>query len=208
MWGLRSTKLLPIIFVCACMATADDQSELALSDNALSTAVLINHVDDDDCPMGLISGLPLDDEFGPGTQAITRCLQKKPIKVVYQLNQSCTTSDCAKAYGLGNIKNALDDYEITHGLSSSQIDLNIIMYSKAYRLVLDNDATEVFTESNPFQAQVEALLTRGAKIYFCQNTARNKGIVTANLIPGIRYVTAGVTAIADFQLLGFAVVMP
>ncbi len=38
-----------------------------------------------DCPVGLVSGITLDDEFGPGAANITHCLQKtNKIKVVYK----------------------------------------------------------------------------------------------------------------------------
>ena len=39
------------------------------------------------CPVGLVSGLPLDEEFGAGTQELTRCLERRHnVKVVVQVN--------------------------------------------------------------------------------------------------------------------------
>ena len=159
--------------------------------------------------MGLVSGLTLDDEFGPGTTEITRCLHHKMIKVVYQINKTCRDVTCSKPYALGNIQNAIKDYEITHGLIlGKNFEIVAVAHSGGYGLMTANDAQEAFSEENPFQAQEESLLAQGVKIYFCQNTSRSKGIVTANLIPGIKYVTSGVTAISDFQLMGYAYLQP
>ena len=159
--------------------------------------------------LGLVSGLTLNDEFGPGTSDITRCLKKTPVKVVYQINTSCQNELCSKPYALGNIQNAINDYQITHGLKLGRdFEIVAIAHSGGYRLMTANDAQEAFSEENPFQEQVESLIAQGVRIYFCQNTSRSKGIVTANLIPGIKYVTSGVTAITDFQLMGYAYMQP
>lgn len=165
---------------------------------------------DDDCPVGLVSGIPLDEEFGPGTAEITRCLDNREgVRVVYQVNKSCGNADCSKPYALGNIRNAILDYEITHGLPLHDgYDITLVVYSAGYQLVLDNNAIEPFGEPNPFQDQVEELLLNGVHVYFCQNTGRNKGIITANLIPGVEWVTSGVTAITDFELKGYASIAP
>lgn len=69
---------------------------------------------------------------------------------------------------------------------------------------------------NQFRALVAGLMDRGVEFYFCQNTARafirngtlTEGNATAELIPGVKYVTAGLTAIADFQSRGFTYVQP
>ena len=87
-----------------------------------------------ECPVGVLPGSPGDPdtgEFGPGTQELTRCLSRRhKVKVVVQINQFCRDTwnkagdrvrkitDCAagRAYALGNIKDMLNDYEITHGM--------------------------------------------------------------------------------------------
>mgnify|MGYP005839480611 CR=1 FL=1 len=64
------------------------------------------------CPVGLVTNITLDDEFGPGTQALTHCLKKRHnVKMVVQINQF--TDAQGRPYGLGNINNILADYEIT-----------------------------------------------------------------------------------------------
>ena len=63
-------------------------------------------------------------------------------------------------------------------------------------------------------------MAMGVKFYFCQNTTRSfvangtlppgnvMGGATAQLIDGVEYVTAGVTAIADLQEQGYRYVQP
>ncbi|MDH5324497.1 MAG: DsrE family protein [Gammaproteobacteria bacterium] len=163
----------------------------------------------EDCPVGLVSGMTLDDEFGPGTQALTRCLQKtKKVKVVYQIHNTCKDSGCTAPYALGNIKNAIKDYEITHGLDKDDYQIVAIVHSGGTGLVLNNNAANPNAISNPFQKAMEDVIGLGVKVYYCQNTARKKGVKTDQLIEGVGYVTAGVTAIADLQLKGFAYVQP
>jgi len=163
-----------------------------------------------DCPVSLISGLSLEDEFGPGTSKMTRCLHKpEKIKVVYQLNKTCKNAACSKAYGLGNINNAVNDYETTHGLKAG-IDYEIIaiIHSKGYKLALNDNSKDDPNKQNPFQAKVQALVNKGVKFYFCQNTARKKKVKTNDIIPGINYVTSGVTALGEFQQMGYAMIQP
>jgi len=164
---------------------------------------------DQECPVGLVSGMTLDDEFGPGTAAITRCIKKRDkVKVVYQINQECKNSACTKPYAIGNINNAIKDYEITHGMNSDGYEIVAIVHSGGWPLILSNDSASPHARTNSFQAQMEGLVAKGVKVVFCQNTARSKGVQTSQMIPGVEYVTAGVSAIADYQALGYSYVQP
>jgi intracellular sulfur oxidation DsrE/DsrF family protein len=162
------------------------------------------------CPVGLVSGMTLDDEFGPGTSDITRCLAKREdVKVMFQVNQLCGNGACSRAYALHNIKNALDDYEITHGMKiGKDVHIAAIVHSGGFPLILNNGAGSPHATTNPFQADMEELIRRGVEVYFCQNTARSNHISTDQLVPGVQYVTSGVTAIADFQQIGWSYVQP
>ena len=209
----------------------------------------VSNTGDNECPVGLVSGLELNEEFGPGTQELTRCLERRHnVKVVVQVNQFCrdtwnkagdrvrkiTDCDPGRAFALGNIKNMLDDYEITHGMRPGKdFEVVAVVHSGGGDLVLQDGYT--FTDgvkgevtiSNPYQAEVEALLKRGVHFLFCQNTTRSfikngklpsyqdgEGSATDaiiqgdGMIPGIEYTTAGVTAIADLQSLGYRYVQP
>ena len=155
--------------------------------------------DDDKCPVGLVSGMTLEQEFGPGAAAVTRCIKKRErVKAVYNVYQQCKNSSCSKPFALGNIKNAIKDYEITHGMKRGK-DYKIVavVYGPAWKLVV---------KGNPFEATVLDLISKGVEIQFCQNTARNNNIKLVDMVDGVTFVTAGVTALADYQQLGYSIV--
>ena len=169
-----------------------------------------------ECPIGLVNGLSLDDEFGPGAQQLTRCLQRRSqVKMVVQIFQFCANgaATCTSPYALGNISNILDDYEITHGMVAGR-DYEVVA-------VLHGSGGKMALKGNPFEGKVKELMSRGVKFYFCQNTTRGfirSGILpdysttgisaTEQLIDGMRYTTAGLTSIADFQALGYQYIQP
>jgi len=164
------------------------------------------------CPVGLVSGLDLDTEFGPGTAALTKCLAKRThVKLVFQINQ-------APPYALGNIANVIDDYEITHGMKAGRdYEIAAIVHSAGGTTVVKNDVLLAHGKpGNPGEAQVRALIERGVKFYFCQNTTRaylkngtlTPGNATAEIIEGVEYTTAGLSSLGDFQSSGWTYVQP
>lgn len=180
-----------------------------------------------ECPVGLVKGLSLDQEFGPGTQQLTRCLQKRSqVKMVVQINQFKTSTGAA--YGLGNIGNIIDDYEITHGMVRGRdYEIAVVLHGPGGMMALKDTsytggaAPALVSGRNPFEAQVKGLMAKGVKFYFCQNTTRaylNNGTLpkyqstgisaTAQLIEGMQYTTAGLTSIADFEAAGYAYIQP
>ena len=210
---------------------------------------------DDDCPVGLVSGKTLDEEFGPGTSDLTTCLSKRnDIKIVMQLNKSCRDSyathptgvngkptgevskvvnnigNCAdnRPYALGNLRNMLADLRTTNGVSDEEIDIRVVVHSGGGYVLLkdagyDGGGNYIPEGRNKFQSQVEDLMAEGVRFFFCQNTTRgfirsgtlpgpamvdSTGGATAQLIDDVEYVTAGVTAISDFQEQGYRYVQP
>ena len=184
-----------------------------------------------ECPVDLVRGMTLDDEFGSGSQALTECLKRRhQVKVVVQINQFCTTATpnpaCTRPYALGNIANMIDDYEITHGMVAGR-DYEIvgIIHSGGGFLALKNDGYDgngdAVSGRNQFENTVRALMDRGVKFYFCQNTTRGyiasnrlpsvgetAGGATAEMIEGVGYTTAGLTSIADYQRRGYSYIQP
>lgn len=172
-----------------------------------------------ECPVGLVSGQTLDDEFGPGTSDITKCIKKRhQVKMVVQINQMGTPP---RAYALGNIKNIIDDYETTHGMVRGRdYEIVAVIHSGGGFMALKNEgyngAGTLVSGRNPYEAQVMELMDKGVKFYFCQNTTRAylgngtlpAGGATAELIPGMLYTTAGLTSIADFQARGYQYIQP
>ncbi|MFP5408285.1 MAG: DsrE family protein [Gammaproteobacteria bacterium] len=203
----------------------------------VSTPVYADKGGNNACPVGLVSGISMDDEFGPGTQDLTQCIQKRHnVKMVVQINQFCTNaatpeSCAASPYGLNNIRNMLDDYEVTHGMKPGKdYEMVVVLHSPGGRMALKNtsirgDGAEV-TGRNPFEGTIRGLMARGVKFYFCQNTTRaflnqpgtaitslpkylTTGIsATDQMIEGMEYTTAGLTSIADFQARGYAYIQP
>ena len=190
--------------------------------------------DDDDavleCPANMVSAM--DAAYGADTSAVTRCLQKrKKVRIVFQINASCRDTaivsdgaggykhknhptSCAsnRAFGLGNINNMIKDYE-AHGITDWEI-VAVVHSGDGYLLFKD-------PVQNQFAGQVTDLMAKGVKFYFCQNTVKSfigsgrlqnpvtTGItVREQLVDGSEFVTAGVTAIADFQSKGYRYVQP
>ena len=172
--------------------------------------------DKKECPVGLVTGLTLDEEFGPGSAEITHCLtQRKKVKLVVQANQFCmdnvSNTECTRPYALLNLTKMIEDYEITHGMKPGRdYVMAVIAHTKGGPLMLKDEAI------NPFRSQVENLLQKGVKFYLCQNATRSMidrgllphGDATANIIDGVEYVTAGITAVVDFQYQGYVYVQP
>jgi intracellular sulfur oxidation DsrE/DsrF family protein len=183
------------------IALADEANDFWHSDNC---PVKTKWVDDFEEP------LTLDQKFGTGTQKMTRCLGKtKDVKIVYPLNQSCQDDQCTRPYALGKIKNHINDYEITHGMTADDYKMVVVVYGKGWKLVLNNQAIEKHSANNPFQSQMEKLVNHpSVKVLFCQNTAYATSVVKANMIKGIGFATAGLSAITDLQAEGYIYIQP
>lgn len=187
---------------CSFSAFADDDSK----DLSLNTenCVASKWTDANGNPISI------DEKFGPGAMAATKCLANtKKVKALYQINTLCKTAACTAAYAIGNIQNHINDLVITHGMAAEDYEIAVVMHSAGWKLVLDNDSTTPHAASNPFQASVKALVANPrVKMMFCANTAAKKGIKLNQMIPGIGFTTAGVSAISDLQEEGYRYIQP
>jgi intracellular sulfur oxidation DsrE/DsrF family protein len=113
----------------------------------------------------------------------------------------------------------IKDYEITYGMVPGRdYEIAAVVHSGGGYLLLKDGGEngKGGTNSNKFEPEVKNLMDRGVKFYFCQNTTRGfvgngtlpAGNATAQLIDGVEYVTAGVTAISEFQSRGYRYVQP
>ncbi len=154
--------------------------------------------------------ISIEEKFGPGSMAVTRCLSTtKKVKILYQINTECKNASCADPYAVGNIINHINDLEITHGIDSHDYKIVVVVHSGGWKLILDNNAMDKHAADNPFQEKMEALVAMpSVKVLFCQNTANSKGVVKANMLDGVGFVTAGVSAISDLQTEGYRYVQP
>lgn len=212
--------------------------------------------DDDDNNKGECISAPaipgytsLDDEFGPGTAAKTRCLKKDKVKLVLQINKacrdtaiitdgitgapvienharSCKAGDPAnrysygRGYGIAQTKAMINDYTITNGIDKDKLDIILIVHGGGGTMLMNNK--KPFAKNN-LQADVEYLLSQGVEIKFCMNTVRgmakkisaktglpitSKALVQNFIIDGVTYVTGGMTALQDYQDVGYTYVQP
>ena len=160
-----------------------------------------------ECPVGLVNGMTLDDEFGSGTSDLTRCLDRRHnMKVVMQINKPCRDSwvndanevknnvanckrgdgelDFGRSYALGNINNMIKDYEITYGMVPGRdYEIAAVVHSGGGYLLLKDGGVngKGGTNSNKFEPEVKDLMDRGVKFYFCQNTTR--GFIRNGTLP-------------------------
>lgn len=198
---------------------------------AAAGTVQASGASNNECPVGLVNGLTLEDEFGPGADERTKCLDRRHnVKVVMQINKFCRDSvsnaDCTRPYALGNIRNMIKDYEDTHGMvAGKDFEIVAVVHSGGGGLVLKDEGTDgtgaAVSDRNQFEDTVKGLIADGVEFYFCQNTTRSfiknntlpdtsesTGGATGELIEGVKYTTAGVTAIAEFQQRGYEYVQP
>lgn len=174
------------------------------------------------CPAGLVSGMTLDDEFGDGTSDLTKCISRRHnVKLLVQVNQYCGNTSCTRAYALHNIYNVIADYETTYGMRPGvDYEIAAIVHSGGGSLVVKDGVNGL--NVNAFEGDVKDLMNKGVKFYFCMNTTRGMkaagkfndtgDLVTSVDANGVKhsvgYVTAGITALADFQARGYTYVQP
>lgn len=153
---------------------------------------------------------------GTSASALTRCLKRRhKVKLLIQDNAFCRdavpNNACTRPYALGNIRNIIADYEVTHGMKVGRdYEIAVVVHGPGGFHLLNDPGR------NQFAGFVKSLMNDGVAFYFCQNTARafigngtlTAGNATAELIPGVKYTTAGLTAIADFQSSGYTYVQP
>lgn len=170
---------------------------------------------DTTCPVGLVSGMTLTEEFGQAVANDTRCVKKRhEVKTMFAIDQYVTDPSnpgTSGPYALHQLQNVYNDYTITAGMKVG-IDFQLIavVHGPGGRLLLSDPA------QNRFIAQVQHLMDEGVKFYFCENTVRGfmhagllePGNVAAGVIPGVHFVTAGLAAMSDFESEGYNYVQP
>jgi len=141
------------------------------------------------CPAGLVNGLTLDEEFGPGASTITHCVKvRHHLRVAVEINRKCRGTmgagrvcDGSGPAALGNMENMIKDYEITSGMKRG-LDYKMIA-------IVHGSGGFLLLKGNEYEDKIKNLMSEGVKFYFC-------------------YVTAGFTALADKQQQGWSVVTP
>ena len=155
-----------------------------------------------------LSNAGLDASYGDGTGLRTRRLSRtRDVKLLFQINQLFKDPQQTQPYGGENILNAIADFG-QHGMTPQDFQIVALVHAEGWRQILNNEARPCHEIANPFQREVEQLLAQGVEVYFCLNTARKKNVQAGHVIDGVKFVTSGVTALADLQAEGFIYIQP
>lgn len=170
-----------------------------------------------DCPVIPYDGTTaIDDEFGFGAQAITKCYKVRDhARVVISIGHPFLTRangvvDRTSGRFFSQLDHLIKNYENVHGMMiGKDVEVVVVLLESGGALAATQHAT--FNPiaggapmANPFVPMIEQAMNKGIKIYLCQVAARNLGINMTNKIPGIGFVPGGHGAVADFQLQGYA----
>lgn len=178
-------------------------------------------------------GLTMDEEFGAGTQAITRCLMKRNrARVVVSINGAHPLNkngiaNLNKARFLSNIEYFRENYEDLHNMKIGE-DVKVVAVAASSGALLltmehpawirdkisNTDPTCMSNESrfagktctNPFKDLVTRAQEIGVQFYLCQMASRVLGIKKPMVIPGVQFVPGAHLAVADFQQAGYALI--
>ena len=115
------------------------------------------------CPVGLIYGLTLEEEFGPAARALTRCLVfRDNIKVIARINKLEYNPGVSITRPLTTM---IEDYAITNGVRG--VEIVALVHSGGLPLVLNRFAPIPHPDSilNIDQPIVEDLIMKGVKFY-------------------------------------------
>jgi len=164
--------------------------------------------------------ISFEEMFGADVLDNMRCNKRRSnVKMVMQVNASFDAK--SRMYGFRNLPNIINDLEITHGVKKWEIA--VVIHSGGYPFVLDPYAANPhpnaglnnqvvnapYPDENLTGAEVvEKLIGMGVDVYFCLNTAAALGITTDQILPDVKYVPAGLSALVDFQYDGFKYVQP
>lgn len=220
---------------------------LAVLSLTMSGGVAMADDDNKECPVGdynqpyvmsngtviddpNVLNLTMDEEFGAGTQAITRCLRnRKKAKVLVAINGAHPTNkngiaQTDSARFLSNIEYMRENYEDVHGMKIGDDVKVVAVASNSGALLMTTHhpawmrpagegdpacpmkPVAGMTCANPFRHLVERAQQIGVKFYLCQMASRVLGIKKANKIDGVDFVPGGHIAVADFQMDGYALI--
>jgi intracellular sulfur oxidation DsrE/DsrF family protein len=178
------------------------------------------------CPVDSpYDGMSFEDQFGADVLEKMRCNKRRAnVKMVMQVNtapqaNAAPEDEPKPMYGFKNLPNIIKDFEITHGVKNWEIA--VVIHSGGFPYVLDPNVKFphelAWKNDQPVAAPypgltgaevVEKFIGMGVDVYFCLNTAAALGITTDQILPGVKYVPAGLSSLIDFQYDGFKYVQP
>lgn len=170
----------------------------------------LSHEESGKCPEATQETMNI--EFGPTTSEHTACIQaRENIKVVTNWTRSLTNRSGASQQARSTL-NLVENYQQMYGLQPrADYTAVVIGYGMGGRWLLsDTKYNQSFGTStgNPTRATVESLINQGVDVYMCQNTMRSQNWVADDLIPGVKMVPSGVSAVVDYQMRGYRYLNP
>lgn len=156
---------------------------------------------DDDKKSGCTdAAITASEAYDPGNSDSLNCIRvHEDFKVVVAWNNNLRNGKIFKTTGATvgqqavNVRNLARDYKNNYGMTHGKdYKVSVVAYSSGV------DWLRTTSEAANIN-MVNSLLSQGIKIYACQNTMKAKGLVLADLLPGVEVVPAGVTAIVDYQ---------
>jgi intracellular sulfur oxidation DsrE/DsrF family protein len=140
--------------------------------------------------------LTFEDKFGDGVMEGLRCNERRSkVRMVMQVN---AFAPGGKPYGFRNLDNIIKDFEMTHGIDNWKI-----------AIVVHSGGGDFVKNGNDFEDLVKRHIANpNVDVYFCLNTAAAKGWTTDDIIPGVKFVPAGLSAVMDFQYQGYKYIQP
>lgn len=138
--------------------------------------------------------------YDPGSSEYLNCLRvRDEFKVVVSWNNNLKNGKIFKTTGATvgqqavNVRNLTRDYKNNYGMiHGEEYKTVVVAYSSGVDW-LRNDREQANIN------MVNSILAQGIKIFACQNTMKAKGLVLADLLPGVQVVPAGVSAVVDYQ---------
>lgn len=138
--------------------------------------------------------------YDPGSSEVLKCLRvRDDFKVVVSWNNNLKNGKIFKTTGATvgqqavNVRNLTRDYknnyDMIHGEDFKTV---VVAYSSGVDWLRN-------TSEQANINMVNSILAQGIKIYACQNTMKAKGLLLSDLLPGVRVVPSGVSAVVDFQ---------
>lgn len=147
--------------------------------------------------------------YDPGSSASLNCIRvRDEFKVVVAWNNNVQNGKIFKTSGamvsqqVVNVRNLTRDYINNYGMVHGQ-EYKVVVVAFAGGVDWLKNTTD---QAN--QDMVNSIMAKGIKIYACQNTMKSKGLVLADLLPGVEVVPAGVSAMVDFQNRKYTTLTP
>lgn len=151
------------------------------------------------------SVLPASEPTTADTLRIDLPVTLKEARVVFNLDHLAFEGD--NPTGFNYMTAVLKDF----ALAKTNHKIVGIFHGAAGYMALDDpryNAVRHITRGNPYKALIKGLQDQGVQFELCAVTARNNGWTNADLLPGVKVVTAANLRIMELIQQGFVQIQP